>query len=86
MANGVEKLGGLLRSQMHEVSKYNIGGRSSVLGEIKAGKGLKIDGVDYTIPKGDYLVCRSCSGSLAVGNRVLVNICGNEPVVVDIIA
>lgn len=86
MANGTQKLGSLLRSQIHEVCKYNIGLGDTVLGVIKDGKGLKMDGVDYTIPKGDYLVCKACSSSLAVGNRVLVNICGNDPVVVDIIA
>lgn len=85
MSNGVHKLGSLLRSQMHEVSKYNIGTGNFALGEITPGKGLKIDGIDYTIPRQDYLVCKHCSEDLAVGSRVAVGIFNNEPAVIGIL-
>lgn len=83
--SGINNLSSLLRSQMHEVSKYNIGSGNIVFGTITSGNGLKPDGLDYTIPRSDYLVCRSCSGSLAVGHRVLVGIFKNEFVVIDIL-
>ena len=83
--SGVNNLSSLLRSQMHEVSKYNIGSGNIVFGTITSGYGLKPDGIDYTIPRRDYLVCRSCSEHLAVGHRVLVGIFKNEFVVIDIL-
>lgn len=55
--SGINKLGGLLQSQMHAVSKYNIGIGNIVFGTITSGKGLKMDGVDYTIPNGEYRTC-----------------------------
>lgn len=82
--NGVKKLGALLRSEMHKVNEYNIS-TSIVFGKITSGKGLKMDGVDYTIPRKEYLVCRSCAAELSVGHRVLVGIYNNEPVVIDIL-
>lgn len=55
--SGINKLGGLLQSQMHAVSKYNVGIGNIVFGTITSGKGLKMDGVDYTIPNGEYRTC-----------------------------
>lgn len=55
--SGIDKLGGLLQAQMHSVSQYNIGIGNIVFGTITSGKGLKMDGVDYTIPNGEYLTC-----------------------------
>lgn len=85
MSNGTQKLGRLLRSQMHEVSKFNIGGGSFMFGKITSDKGLKLDGIDYTIPRRDYLVCRHCTEDFAAGRRVAVGIYNNEPVVIGII-
>ena len=86
MGKGTEKLGGLFRTQMHEVSRYNIGMANVVFGRITADYGLDMDGVDYNLPKGDYLVCRKYAGSLAINDRVLVAIYNNEPVVIDAFA
>lgn len=85
MSGGVHKLGSLLRTEMHNVSKYNIGFSKIALGRITSGRGLKIDGLDYTIPSGDYSVCRSCADGLIYGKRVLVAFFYDEPIVVDIV-
>lgn len=58
MEKGTEKLGKLLVNQMNSVSGY-VSGTPVMLGEITSGLGLKLDNVSYTIPKGDYMVCRS---------------------------
>lgn len=83
--SGVQKLGSLFRSEMHKVSKYNIGFSNIVLGRVTSGRGLKIDGLDYTIPSGDYSVCRSCADGLIYGKRVLVAFFNDEPIIVDIV-
>lgn len=84
--NNVQKLGSLFRSEMHKVSKYNIGFSKIALARIANGRGLKIDGLDYTIPNGDYLICKSCADDLIYGKRVLVAFFNDEPIVVDTIA
>lgn len=112
MSNGVQKLGRLLRSQMHEVNDFH-SSVPFVFGEITNGQALKMDHVDYTIPKGDYLtfspykkitlenigvsgltaeeqnvfnaLLNKCTikanADLSNGDRVLVVIYNNEPVV-----
>lgn len=55
--SGINNLSNLLQSQMHAVSQYNIGIGNIVFGTITSGKGLKMDGVDYTIPNGEYRTC-----------------------------
>lgn len=83
--NGVQKLGAVLRTEMHKVSKYNIGFSKVALGRITGGRGLKIDGLDYTIPNSDYLICKSCADDLIYGKRVLVAFFNDEPIVIDTI-
>lgn len=84
--NSVQKLGSLFRSEMHKVSEYNIGFSKIALARITTGSGLKIDGLDYTIPRGDYLICKSCADDLTYGKRVLVAFFNDEPIVIDSIA
>lgn len=83
--SGVDKLGSILRSEMHKVSKYNIGIGNTALAQITSGNGLKIDGLDYTIPHSDYLISKSCAEVLTPGERVLVAFFNDEPIVVDIV-
>ena len=84
--SSVQKFGSLLRAEMHKVSKYNIGFSKIALARIANGRGLKIDGLDYTIPNGDYLICSSCADDLIYGKRVLVAFFNDEPIVIDTIA
>lgn len=102
----------ILRQDMHKVNEYH-SSVNFVFGTIESDKGLKMDHVDYTIPKSEYLTYRpykkitlenvSASGlteeeqnvfnallnkctikanaDLASGDRVLVAIYNNEPVV-----
>lgn len=83
--SNINKFGSLLRSEMHKVSQYNIGFGNIALGRITGSSGLKVDGLDYTVPSGDYSVCRTCADDLTSGKRVLVAFFNNEPIVVDIV-
>lgn len=66
MSKNTEKLGKLFAKQMNDVSAY-VSGTPVMLGKITSNLGLKLDSVDYTIPKGDYMVCRSAMlGNLQV--------------------
>ena len=108
----MKKTAAVLRKDMHKVNDYH-SSINFVFGVITNGQGLKMDHVDYTIPKGEYLTFRpykeitlkniSASGlteeeqnvfnallnkctikanaDLANGDRVLVGIYNNEPVV-----
>ena len=85
-SKGASKLASIIQSQMTKVSKRN----SSVcveLGEIQAGKKLKVDSLPgFVLDKDDYSVCKTISETepLKKGDRVLVvwtNI--GEPVVID---
>lgn len=84
MSRGTSLLGGLFMSEMTKTSDFK-SVNNIVFGRITAGMGLKMDGVDYTIPRRDYLVCKSCYEDLTVGHRVLVGIYNNEPAVIDIL-
>ncbi len=59
MATAVEKLSGALHKRMKEESKNVFGPHALILGRITSGMGLKLDDTTYTIPKGDYMICRS---------------------------
>lgn len=83
--SSIQKLGSLFRSEMHKVSQYNIGFGNTALAQITSGNGLKIDGLDYTIPHSDYLISKSCAEALTPGKRVLVAFFNDEPIVVDIV-
>lgn len=108
----MKKTAAVLRKDMHKVSDYH-SSAPFVFGEITNGQGLKMDHVDYTIPKGEYLTFRpykkitleslgasgltaeeqnvfnailnkctiKANADLAAGDRVLVAIYNNEPVV-----
>lgn len=57
-ATGAARLATALQKRMNAVSSYN----SSVsleLGKITSSMGLKLDNFSQTIPKGDYMVCKS---------------------------
>lgn len=84
--SGVSKLGGLLRGQMHAVSKYETGETNLRFGTIESGLALKPDGLSYTVPRGDYLVCASCADALAVGDRVVVGQIGSNYVILGILS
>lgn len=107
-----KKTADFLRKDMHKVNEYH-SSANFVFGTIESDKGLKMDHVDYTIPKGEYLtfrpykkitleslgasgltdeeknvfdaVVKKCTikanADLATGDRVLVAIYNNEPVV-----
>lgn len=108
----MRKTADVLRKDMHKVSAYH-SSIPFVFGEITNGQELKMDHVDYPIPKGDYLTFRpykkitlenisatglteeeqnvfnallnkctiKANADLANGDRVLVAIYNNEPVV-----
>ena len=85
MNRGAKLLGGLIMKEMSKTADYKTVDNIS-FGKIQSGMGLKIDGLNYTIPRSDYLVCRSCYEYITVGSRVLVGITYNgEPVVIDIL-
>lgn len=108
----MKKAAAILRKDMHKVNEYH-SNVSFAFGKIVSGQGLKMDHVDYTIPKGEYLTYRpfkkitlenigasgltaeeqnvfnallnkctiNANADLANGDRVLVAIYNNEPVV-----
>ena len=108
----MKKTAAVLRKDMHKVNEYH-SSVPFVFGEITSGQELKMDHVDYTIPKGEYLTFRpykkitlenisatglseqeqnvfnallnkctiKANADLASGDRVLVAIYNNEPVV-----
>ena len=59
MSKADEKFADLLHSRMIDASKYIKGSASLILGRIEKGMELKLDDTTYTIPKGDYMVCRT---------------------------
>lgn len=97
--NKASQLAALFQQRMKEIYKYE---HNVVLelGSITAGMGLKLDNFSETIPKGDYLVCKSLRfgtirtnngddsvtlPALKAGSRVLVGWASGEPVVIDIV-
>lgn len=112
MDDYMKQTAAILRSDMHKVNEYH-SSVDFVFGTIESGQGLKMDHVDYTIPKGEYLTFRpykkitlenigatgltaeeqnvfnallnkctiKANADLANGDRVLVAIYNNEPVV-----
>ena len=56
--NGAQKLAATLQRRMSNVNHHD--SKVSIeLGKITSSMGLKLDNFSQTIPKGDYMVCRS---------------------------
>lgn len=96
MSKGTEALGNVLNVHMKDVNDFGKRNPVNQLGTITSGRGLKLDGVPYTIPQRDYMVSRSALLSLSAdmpacfrpiqqGDRVLVAMVGTEPIVIDIV-
>lgn len=57
-ANGAAKLATALQKRMNAVNNYD-STTFLELGKITSSMGLKLDNFSQTIPKGDYMVCKS---------------------------
>lgn len=94
-----KSLSGVLQERMRKMSNYE-STTYLELGTITSGMGLKLDTFKETIPKSDYLVCKSLKlgtiktqngddsvkiPGLTAGSRVLVGWADGEPVVIDIV-
>ena len=96
---GTEKLAATLQKRMKKTTGFEAT-EYLELGKITSNMGLKLDNFSETIPKGDYLVCKSLRfgtiktndgddsvtlPGLKSGSRVLVGWASGEPVVIDIV-
>ncbi|WOC33486.1 MULTISPECIES: hypothetical protein [Caproicibacterium] len=66
----VEKMCRTLRQQAHETGKF-YSMNQVALGTITAGKSLQIDGFPFSIPVGNYYVCRTLCQSESQWTEVL---------------
>lgn len=61
MKDGFDRLADIMQQRMKNVSQYTVGSNVAAKGTITSNLGLKLDDVSYTIPSGDYLICRSAT-------------------------
>lgn len=86
MPSNIEKFGLTMHGQMRSVGNAK-SKNSTELGKIRgANLTLMPDESPGPIPPGEYSVGRSAKkGGLSAGDRVLINWCGDEAVVIDVI-